>query len=197
MAHPKVVDLRHAKTYTSVVMTLSPPRVVIDDVLVFTPTRYSEEIDDGAVIIEMGAATTDADTETLVAMIARPRDYFSVVTEGVRDTPLSMRFGKCLWEKQEDGSRMHKLVLVEASYDKTKRKPGIELLVNPELQRSMEAIASLQALVGRLVDSLVEANAIRPDDASRWRQETAEAATTQLDQFYRTDDLAKWFQHDE
>ena len=160
--------------------------VRIGDRVTVTPERYKEEYREEAVFINMIVRTTGTHTDGLEAAINLRGDeeYFPVVREGLRAEPLAMRFGKCVWRDESDGSRLHYIVLVERSYDEARSPfPGIN---EPELTRAQEAIASLQMVVDAFGHVIVNAGLMTAGDLSALRAQAENVTPAQLRQFDRT-----------
>lgn len=168
-------------------------RVVIDGSLALVPDRYDERYDDGAIAIRLTTTTTEALTDQLEAAITGGEQYFPVVREGVQEEPLEVRFGRCLWEDQPDGSRKHFIVLVERSWDEERDRPPFKGPHEPEIRRLEEAVASLQSLVRDLADQLVAAGTLSAVDVDAISERTKAVAPPQLRQFDRAKDIDDFF----
>jgi hypothetical protein len=163
--------------------------VRIGDQVTLTPKRYREECREGAVCIEMIARTSGDATAALEAAIEQRGDarYLPVVREGVQAEPLTMRFGKCVWQQEDDGSRLNFLVLVEQSYDDDEERSKFVGINEPELTRALEAIASLQVTVDALLQTTVDAGLMPVADADALGAQARSVSRPRLRQFDRTD----------
>ncbi len=160
--------------------------VVLDGSLELVPDQYQEQFEDNAIIIELTTTTSSADTEAFENFLGHDRPhYFPVVRRGVQDHALRMRFGRCLFHDNADGSRRHKIVLVQDTYDEgeNQRFKGFNW---PEVQRVQEAVVVLQQTVEGLLDRLVAAGTLSSDDSEAIRDGAQEVTQRQLRQFDRT-----------
>jgi len=85
----------------------------LNDTVIF-PSFYSEEFD-GDDLIGKVRFSIDAEEEKIIRSLPL---YFDVVRKGINNRPISMRFGRILWQKTDEGFEMH-AVLVAESYDST------------------------------------------------------------------------------
>lgn len=136
-------------------------RTVAFDGIELRPERFAFECTSGVVVLEV---LVDADPQlheriedALIASRQRDRvddsaHYFPVQWRGVVDEPVSMRFGRCLWQPRDDGSVRHLLVFVSEAGD-ADQEPFIGFN-QPETDRLLDAAvigaARLDALIGEL-----------------------------------------------
>jgi hypothetical protein len=162
--------------------------VVLDGSLELVPDQYQEQFKDNAIIIELTTTTFSADTEAFENLLDRDRpQYFPVVRRGVQDHALRMRFGRCLFHDNADGSRRHKVLLVQDTYDE-REDQQFKGFNWPEMQRVQEAVVVLQQTVEGLLDRLVAAGTLSSDDSEAIRDGAQEVSQRQLRQFDRTAD---------
>lgn len=162
--------------------------IVLDRSLELVPDQYQEQFEDNAIIIELTTTTSSADTEAFENLLDHDRPhYFPVVRRGIQDHALKMRFGRCLFHDNADGSRRHKIVLVQDTYDERENQQfkGFNW---PEMQRVQEAVVVLQQTVEGLLDRLVAAGTLSSDDSEAIREGAREMTQRQLRQFDRTAD---------
>ncbi|MFG2357393.1 hypothetical protein [Streptomyces sp. NPDC048521] len=118
------------------------------------PSRYKEQVDEDTVTVTLVAEVTGEDDERLEELLRDPDAFYDVTRRGISDTPLRMRFGRCVWQRVADGRRRHHLELV-ADEGKAVAAPSPLALVNqPQLGRTMErTIANTDALA-KLLEEL-------------------------------------------
>jgi hypothetical protein len=164
--------------------------VVIGDSLRLVPERYREEYRNGAVILEMTVATAGEATIAFEeAHDGRVEGvYFPVIREGVQDEPLLMRFGHCVWQEREDGSRLHLIILVQDTYD-ANNNLKLRGFNEPDLSRAKDAIVALQTIVDTLLRTIVDAGLMTSDQASALRRDSKNVSLQQLRQFDRADNI--------
>ncbi|WP_371095138.1 hypothetical protein [Streptomyces sanglieri] len=120
--------------------------------LTLVPIQYNEDIDEEALLVFLVTDVSGEEGERLEKLIVTQEDqYVDVVRRGVSETPVRMRFGRCLWQQGEGDTRRHNLTLV-ADEGQSDRPLGIAALNQPQLGRTMEkTVANAKAL-----DLLVE-----------------------------------------
>ncbi len=162
--------------------------VVLGGSVELAPDEYRERIRQDTIIVEFTATTSGGDTEAFEALLGQDRPhYFPVVRRGVQDEPLRMRFGRCLYQNKDDGSRRHRVVLVQDDYDE-QEKPPFRGFNEPEMRRVQDAVVVLQQTVDALVDRLVAAGALPAESAADVRERYQEVRRGALRQFDRTED---------
>ncbi|ROQ60115.1 hypothetical protein EDD93_7538 [Streptomyces sp. 840.1] len=121
--------------------------------LSLVPMRYREQSDGGVVTATLVTEVIGEDNERLEGLLSAPGAFHDVVRRGITDIPLRMRFGRCVWQRTEDGAHRHHVVLV-ADEDRAEVAPDALALVNqPQLVRITErAIANTRALAGLLTE---------------------------------------------
>ncbi|MGW1412551.1 hypothetical protein [Streptomyces sp. NPDC002403] len=120
--------------------------------LTLVPIQYNEDVDEGILLVSLVTDVSGEKGERLEELIAAQEDrYFNVVRRGVSESPVRMRFGRCLWQRGEGDTRRHNLTLV-ADEGQPDQPLGFGLINQPQLSRTTEkAIAHTKAL-----DLLVE-----------------------------------------
>lgn len=118
------------------------------------PEHYHEQTDDsdGSLLIE-AIVVLDSDADERLENAIRDRDetgYFDLTRVGVRDVPLRVRFGRCLWQRGESG-RSHLLRLV-ADEDLDRDLSLWSLVDEPEKSR----VASFALRADEGVDAILE-----------------------------------------
>jgi len=171
--------------------TIMATTVTLNGTVALTPYRYREHANGPALTITFGTTTSGDASDALEALILdrRPGVYFPVVREGISVEPRPMRVGQCLWQPNEDGSVRHRVVLVDEAYDQVGDGHPAVGLFEPERTRTAEAIAELQNLIGGLIERLVGADLLTPEDADLLTAQAHEVTQSQFRQFYRADDI--------
>jgi hypothetical protein len=121
------------------------------------PRKYREEADedDGRLIISI-LILVEGDDDTVLESAIREqramRGYFPVVRVGVRDSPIQVRFGRCLWKKEASG-RLHLLRLV-ADADVIREESAVHRIHQPELLLAQQKAAALEDMLSALLGKL-------------------------------------------
>jgi hypothetical protein len=131
--------------------------------LVLIPERYKEEIADGLMVSAIIVPRPE-ESDRLEALMAESADsaeplYFDVMRVGLCDSPIRMRFGRCLYEEVKEGQRRHLLRLVAEEGD-TDLGPGLSMLHQPEFNRTIELAIANRKAVGVLVEELRDAGVL-------------------------------------
>ncbi len=151
--------------------------------LLLTPVSYEEHIDDqsGAVVITMRCSL---DTDQLAAWRAildartkKTATYYPVERVGVETVHRSMRPGRPLWMRRDEGIEA-KVVLVEAVYDQVDRDP-FPGFGEPDLSHALRWAATTAAQSEVLVTELSQAGLLTPEAVQRI-QEAGEGALKAL-----------------
>jgi hypothetical protein len=96
-------------------------------------------------------------------------DYFPVKLVRIADSAVQMRFGRCLWQRLDDGTVRHRIWLVGAGGDD--ESGGLLSDLNqPELSRTVEQAIILKTQLNALIEELQRADALGPDAAERIRR---------------------------
>lgn len=166
---------------------LSCDAVVLDEALELVPERYAEQHRDGAIVVELTTTTFGADTDAFESLLLddEPPHYFQVVRRGLSETPLRMRFGRCLYRDNDDGSRQHKVVLAQDAYD-DRDEPPFRGFNHPEMARIEDAVVTLQQTVDHLLGLLVGNGVVSAADATAIRKGSQEVTPRARRQFDRT-----------
>ncbi|MFJ4866805.1 hypothetical protein [Streptomyces sp. NPDC088748] len=166
------------------------------------PSTYREWTDEEGEYLILSFVTETAgeqDQRLEELVVDRSERYFDVTRRGVSDTPVRMRFGRCLWQETGPGVKRHNLSLV-ADEGREVGKPHMFALLNePRLSRTTEAaVANAQAL-GVLLDEL-EVRGVLPKEAADKVRAAAlphELTATESRQFSGTFDLDSWDRSDQ
>lgn len=175
--------------------------LVIDGRSFGKPDRYSEKVDDvrteqgdelRALIVHATVRLSDDDLDWVWnrKRSNEPR-YFPVVRQGVSDEPRSMRFGRVIWDRHDDGLRAF-LVLVEETYDRDPDHQGPALLERPEDSTVRRQFLDLQVEMDRLLELLVSKNVLTPDEVSLVKRPDEEARWQRRRSLYEVDDVDEW-----
>lgn len=115
--------------------------------------------------------------------------YFPVLWDGVSDEPVSMRFGKCLWQSTEDGGARHLLVLVTEQGDED--QPF--LLFEPEKTRLIEQSVIVKSTLNALIEELERAGTLDGQAIGRVRAKTGHLEWSMMREFDRVGDVEAFF----
>jgi hypothetical protein len=133
--------------------------------LALIPERYKEEVSTGGLMLSAIVSASAEETEKLDVLIIESREaekpvYFDVVRVGVSDVPMRMRFGRCLFDADvQEGGRQHLLRLV-AEGDDAEMGPGLLMLHQPELARTMDRTIANHKAISVLADELRSAGVL-------------------------------------
>lgn len=165
--------------------------------LTLAPTRYKEEAEeDGGLFI---SARVEPDPEVDAALeqeIVRERNedlYFDVLRVGVSDTPVRVRFGRCLWQPTEHG-RAHLLRLVSEAGDSEERQHGyVPLLREPEFSIAAHKAAAAEEAFEALLDELKAAGTLSAEAIERIHVRVGQISKNQARDFDEARDLDQYF----
>ncbi|MCL3998096.1 hypothetical protein [Streptomyces lavenduligriseus] len=120
--------------------------------LTLVPIQYKEDVDEETLLVTLVIDVSGEEGERLEELIVTQEDqYVDVIRRGVSETPVRMRFGRCLWQQGEGDTRRHNLTLV-ADEGQPDRPLGFAAINQPQLGRTIEkTVANAKAL-----DLLVE-----------------------------------------
>ncbi|MGW5248321.1 hypothetical protein ACWEQN_31630 [Streptomyces sp. NPDC004129] len=164
--------------------------------LTLVPIQYKEDIDEETLLVSLVTDVSGEEGERLEELIVTQEDqYVDVVRRGVSETPVRMRFGRCLWQQGEGDTRRHNLTLV-ADESQPERPLGFAAINQPQLGRTIEkTVANTKALVllveqlrsqGVLTEEVatnIKAAALPQDLTSRENREFCR--TSQIENFWR------------
>lgn len=156
------------------------------------PRSYREELDSDGMLIVEAIVAPDRDADERIEQAISERDkvgYFELVRMGVSDNPIRVRFGRCLWQRGENGGRLHLLRLVA---DEGAEPQSDLWLLDHQPEKGRVARIALQANEG--VEALIEglgAAGVLDEEAIarvRGRMEAApEARVRELDEAKQLD----------
>ncbi|HEX2391455.1 MAG TPA: hypothetical protein VHI77_00915 [Solirubrobacterales bacterium] len=123
------------------------------------PRKYKETADegDGTLLIQALVevkGNDDTVLETAIREQRAKRGYFPITRVGVSDSPLEVRFGRCLW-KGKAGDRLHLLRLV-ADADLEQESSPLHRIFQPELALTQRKTVAIEDQLNALVDALHE-----------------------------------------
>ncbi|MFF9431916.1 hypothetical protein [Streptomyces sp. NPDC014746] len=122
--------------------------------LTLIPTQYNEDIQDERLLVSIVTEVSGEEGERLEELLVTLGDsYVDVVRRGVSETPLRMRFGRCLWQKGEGDTRRHNLALVA---DEGQPEPplGLAAIAQPQLGRTIEKTVATAKALDLLIEQL-------------------------------------------
>jgi hypothetical protein len=165
--------------------------------LTLAPTRYKEEAEeDGGLFI---SARVEPDHEVDAALeqeVVRERSedlYFDVLRVGVSDTPVRVRFGRCLWQRTEHG-RAHLLRLVSEAGDSEERLQGyVPLSREPEFSIAARKAAAAEEAIEALLDELRAAGTLSSEAIERVHTRAGQISENQTRDFDEARDLDEYF----
>lgn len=173
-------------TFTAVIRKSENPNAEQIELLemTLTPLYYKEDLEhsDRLVIIFEVEPTSDI-AQRLETALRERDDYFAVRRIGVSDTPVAMRWGRCVWQRLENGDIRHHLTLVGEDGD----EPSVFLGLNePELSNTsriaIKAHEAIDALLTELADSghlsTAAVNRIREQANTAWVRRHRDLAET-------------------
>lgn len=162
------------------------------------PLKYKEEtFDDGALLISLLVSLDDEEDSILAAAIENSRTaekYFNAVRVGVSGQSLSVRFGRCLWKREEGRPPLRLLRLVADANLADRDNDSFFLRIHqPELSCAQEKIAALEDVVSALIKRLVEADVLDEDAAQAIRAETDGSWDRHVNDFDEAIDIESYF----
>ncbi|MFG2569243.1 hypothetical protein ACGFR6_27920 [Streptomyces sp. NPDC048567] len=122
--------------------------------LVLVPIQYKEDFDEETLLVSLVADVSGEEGERLEELLVTLGDsYVDVVRRGVSETPLRMRFGRCLWQQGEGDTRRHNLTLV-ADEGQPDSPLGFAAINQPQLGRTLERTVATAGALDLLVEQL-------------------------------------------
>lgn len=113
------------------------------------PIRYKERATAGKSTVTLVSEVAGEDIERLEALLGKPASFHDVVRRGISDTPLRMRFGRCVWQRSADGTQRHHLELL--SDEGTSAPAPSSLALMDRIDRTAErAVAHSETLTALL-----------------------------------------------
>ncbi len=98
-----------------------------------------------------------------------------------------MRFGKCLWERRDDGGARHRIVLVSEEGDD--QEGGLSEMFEPERSRLMQQAVIVNVKVDALIKELHRVGVLGDEAIARVTQKIAPLPFVRLREFDRVDDV--------
>lgn len=68
------------------------------------PGMYRERADEDTITVTVVAELSGEDDEHLEELLREPGAWYDVTRRGISDTPVRMRFGRCVWQRTEEGA---------------------------------------------------------------------------------------------
>jgi hypothetical protein len=163
--------------------------------LCLVPDRFSLESEGERTVLKF-LATMDAETHQRFEQMLEHHAtdpgaemYFPVTWAGISTTPVSMRFGRCMWQRLDGGGARYSVVLVSEEGD----EPGNFNLFEPEMTRLKQQSAILRTRLDALVGELQRAGVLDSEAAARLAQETIDVPFSSLREFDRVSDVELFF----
>lgn len=117
--------------------------------------------------------------------------YFPFTWVGIREDPVPMRFGKCLWERRDDGGARHRIVLVTEEGDD--QEGGFSEVFEPERSRLMQQAVIVNVKLDALIEELRQVGVLGNEAIARVTQKVAPLPFVRLREFDRVDDVDPFF----
>ncbi|PVC76939.1 hypothetical protein DBP20_35215 [Streptomyces sp. CS131] len=122
--------------------------------LTLVPVKYNEDFTEGMLLVTLITEVSGEEGERLEELLVTAGDnYVDVVRRGVSETPLRMRFGRCLWQQGVGDTRLHNLALV-ADEDQPDPPLGYAGINQPQFSRALEKTVATSKALDLLVEQL-------------------------------------------
>lgn len=171
--------------------------------LALTPAHYDEpEITgDESLVIVAEVAPSAEDSEALERHIVEQglrsegetTRYFGLRRIGVQDEPLQVRFGKCLWQKGENGARRHLLVFVAADSDDEQTRRGHVGFDEPRGSNAARIALQSHELAEAIIEEMALADLLTPEALERIRHRGTLARDKRFRDLSETSDLSRFY----
>lgn len=164
--------------------------------LTVSPDRWSIQKSSGEPLLVQILTDLEGDQQERFEQVLEARRgtegsdlYFPVTLVGIGDEAISMRFGRCLWQKLADGKVRHTIVLVSQDDDDTTFRGFNE----PETTRLLEQSSRHETMLSALLEELRQAGTL--DEAAVARITAAADAPpfAVRREFSRSDDVEQFF----
>jgi len=151
--------------------------------------RYSEEVEkNNSIIINTILKLSEEEKDTIISLQRHNQIYFDVISLGIRDYSITMRFGKIYWSKHEDYYKAD-ITLVENKYDEEKNNIYDRMLVE---QGNLIAKLSEQIEYNKLLEEiLIEKNLLSEKEVIEMNKKAKENYSNNVWQFTLIDDVEK------
>lgn len=187
----------HVQATLEMEEALQPSAVQISDRMLLVPTRYSEEYEEGAIVVTMRIVLDREATQEFHEFEGsqwddetEDRSYFPVTSVGLRENPIEMRFGRVLWRKVRGTDQTEfGFALVERPWDQVEHSNVFASIGQPELQRVREVAAQTSEGFSMLLEALTRSGAVSAADAAAIHTAMGTAARRRAYEFRRADDL--------
>ncbi|MFF8747140.1 hypothetical protein [Streptomyces californicus] len=163
--------------------------------LTLVPVKYNEDFQEGTLLVSLITEVSGEDGERLEELLVTSGDnYVDVVRRGVSETPLRMRFGRCLWQQGEGDARLHNLALVA---DEGQPDPplGFAGINQPQLGRTLERTVATAGALDLLVEQLHSQGILTKEVAASIKAAALPHALTPREsrEFFRTDKIESFW----
>ncbi|MCX5401311.1 hypothetical protein [Streptomyces sp. NBC_00102] len=133
------------------------------DGMVLVPVQYDESISKDSLVLTLVTEVAGQESERLEELLQTQGDsYFDVVRRGVSETPVRMRFGRCLWQQGDGDVRRHNLTLV-ADENQPSELAGFAQLNQPQLARTTEKSVATADALALLLEHLHEQGSLNEE----------------------------------
>ncbi|MFF7581143.1 hypothetical protein ACFZBE_40395 [Streptomyces sp. NPDC008061] len=166
--------------------------------LALPPSAYREWIDREGKYLVLTFVTETAgeeDQRLEELVVDRNARYFDVIRRGISDTPTRMRFGRCLWQENDNGTKRHNLSLVADEGQEDGESSAFALLNQPQLDRTTEAAVANARALAVLLDELQTQGVLPAEAADRVKAAAVSRELTAQEgrQFSNTYDLDQYW----
>jgi hypothetical protein len=158
-------------------------KLMLDDLLI-NPYFYDEELSGEDLILEVKTILNDKENLKLNELM-KGKTYFPVQRIGISDQPLEMRFGQCLWSKNEDGFKHH-LRIVQKTYDREGIQRG---LCQPQTSNMESMLAENYVLLEQLLMLLQQKGLVASDEIQQIKKSAKEKNWETRREFDRVEDI--------
>ena len=143
----------------------------------FQPYFYKESFDEDSLVIDARVYLTSEEYERYKE-IKYGELYFPVIRGGIDDREREMRFGRCVWSRDDDKIKQH-IVLVDKNFDAVNKKT---LDIYPEIPNIMEMLEDNIGIMDNLLRVLLQKKCfirlrIRRDKNHREGQDSGKTST--------------------
>jgi hypothetical protein len=99
--------------------------------------------------------------------------YFDVTWAGIKDDPVRMRFGRCLWQEADDGGARHLVTFVAEAREDDADGKGLNFLFEPWQARLKEQSASHRGALLALLEELEQSGVLGAEAIARIKDKSS------------------------
>lgn len=155
--------------------------------LAIVPERWSLARGTGSPMALTILASLDADQhQQFERFHGRAGDlYFDVTWAGIKDDPVRMRFGQCLWQEAEDGGARHLVTFAAETEEGDASAKGLNFLFEPWQARLKEQSASQRGALLALLEELEQSGVLGADAVARIKDKASNLDLAHVREFDR------------